>query len=90
MDRFEQPRPEPELTREQDAVAYEVAQARAVVAHMKAAMEAMDNNTSLGGVIEDCAAQIEVATWDAERDYRLPPGPRAMLALGDYVMGVKR
>lgn len=36
------------------------------------------------------AALVLVAAWDAERDYRLPPGPRSMLALGDYVMGVKR
>jgi methylthioribose-1-phosphate isomerase len=90
MNRFEHPQHEPELTREQDAVAYEVAQARQIAANMRQAMEAMDNTTSLGGVIEDCAAQIEVAAWDAERDYRLPPGPRVMLALGDYVMGVTR
>ena len=90
MNRFEHPQHEPELTREQDAVAYEVAQARQIAANMRQAMEAMDNTTSLGGVIEDCAAQIEVAASGVERDYRLPPGPRAMLALGDYVMGVKR
>jgi hypothetical protein len=90
MNRFEHPQHEPELTREQDAVAYEVAQARAVVAHMKAAMEAMDNNTSLGGVIEDCAAQIEVAASAVESEYRLEPGPRQMKALGDYIMGVTR
>jgi hypothetical protein len=89
MNRFEHPQHEPELTREQDAVAYEVAQARAVVAHMKAAMEAMDNNTSLGGVIEDCAAQIEVAASAVESEYKLEPGPRQMKALGDYILGAR-
>jgi methylthioribose-1-phosphate isomerase len=90
MNRFEQPRAEPELTREQDAVAYEVAQARQIAANMRQAMEAMDNWTSLGGLVEDCAAQIEVAASAVESEYKLEPGPRAMLALGDYVMGVKR
>lgn len=77
------------MNREQDAMAFEVNQARQLAAHMKAVMGRLEGYTVISALIEDSVAALEVEADRIEAANSLPIGPKMMRELGDYISGGK-